>query len=146
MCSWICARQNRIPRVWRNIILLSILQQEFHGTLLFLKTCGGVTWVLRVPWGFLVFFRGNDFLLQYVDGWLWKTLDHRAAFRFQAGQLVVQVVESRKRNICSCCVACCSLCNEEERYCCITVIRCCRCAVHSRERRPPRTFAVYSKM
>ena len=32
----------------------------------------------------------NDFLLQYVDA-SWKFLDHRAAFRFQVGQLVAQV-------------------------------------------------------
>jgi len=25
------------------------------GTLVFRKTCSGVTWVSRVPWGFLVF-------------------------------------------------------------------------------------------
>jgi len=30
-----------------------------------------------------------DFLLQYVDA-SWKFLDHRAAFRFQVGQLVAQ--------------------------------------------------------
>jgi len=39
------------------------------------------------------FFRGNDFLLQYVDASLSKVLDHRAAFRFQVGQLVLQEVE-----------------------------------------------------
>jgi len=44
---------------------------------------------VRVP----RFFRANDFLLQYVDASLWKILGHRAAFRFQVGQLVVQEVE-----------------------------------------------------
>jgi len=39
------------------------------------------------------FLRGNDFMLQYVDTSLCKFLDHRAAFRFQVGQLVVQEVE-----------------------------------------------------
>jgi len=92
---------------------------------------------VRVP----QFFCGNDFLLQYVDGSLWKILDPHAAFRFQVGQLV----ESRKRNIGSCCVACSLLCNKGEPYCCITVIRCCRCAVHNRDGRHPRIFAVYSK-
>jgi len=74
-------------------------------------------------------------LLQYVDASLEKFLRSRATFRLQVGQLVVQEVEcsSRKRNIDSCCVACCLLlCNLEKRYCCITVIRCCRCTVHSR--------------
>ena len=45
-------------------------------------------------------------------------------------------VNSRKRNIDSCCDTCSLLCNWEERYCCITVIRCCRCTVHIRKRRP----------
>jgi len=36
-------------------------------------------------------------------------------------------VNSRKRSIESCCIACCSLlCNYVERCCCIMVIRCCR--------------------
>ena len=74
MCSRICACQNWFPCVWRNIIYFSILQQGFRGTLVFYKTCSGVTWVLRVP----CFFRGNDFLLQYVDVSLWKFL---GAFR-----------------------------------------------------------------
>jgi len=39
------------------------------------------------------FFRRNDFLLQYVDVSLCTFLDHRAAFRFQVDQLVVQEVE-----------------------------------------------------
>jgi len=43
MCSWIYARQNGFPRVWRNIIYLSVLQQGFFGTLVFRKTCNGVT-------------------------------------------------------------------------------------------------------
>jgi len=46
----------------------------------------------------------------------------------------LSAVNSRKLNIDSCCVAFCSLlCNYEEHYCCITVIRCCRCTVHNRE-------------
>jgi len=31
------------------------------------------------------------------------------------------------------------------RSCCITVVRCGRCTVHSRKRKPPWTFAVHSK-
>jgi len=49
---------------------------------------------LRVPWGFLVLFRENDFLLQCIDVSLRKILDHRAAFRLQVGQLVIQEVEN----------------------------------------------------
>jgi len=41
------------------------------------------------------FFRGNQFLLKYVDASLWIFLDHRAAFRLQVGQLVVHEVECR---------------------------------------------------
>jgi len=59
----------------------------------FRKTCNVVTWVLRVAWGFVVFFRGNNFFLQYVDASLWTFLEYRAAFRFQVGQLVAQEVE-----------------------------------------------------
>jgi len=36
-------------------IKLSVLQQGFHGTVLFRKTYTGVPWVLRVHWGFLAF-------------------------------------------------------------------------------------------
>jgi len=45
MCGWICARQNGFPCVWINIMYLSILQHEFLETLVFRKTCSGVTWV-----------------------------------------------------------------------------------------------------
>jgi len=37
-------------------------------------------------------------LIQYVDALLRNLLDHRAAFRLQVGQLVVQEVECRWRN------------------------------------------------
>jgi len=45
----------------------------------------------------------------------------------------LQEVECRWRNkkYYSCCVTCSLLCNYEERYCCIIVIRCCRCSVHN---------------
>ena len=57
-------------------------------TLVFCKACS------LVPWEFLVFFRGNDFLLQYVNASLWNFLDQCAAFRLQVVQLVRQEVES----------------------------------------------------
>jgi len=40
-----------------------------------------------------------------------KILDHRAAFRFQVGQLVVQEVVQliAEKNSDSCCVACCAV-------------------------------------
>jgi len=41
------------------------------------------------------FFRGNDFLLPYVDTSFWNFLDHCATFRLHVGQLVVQDVECR---------------------------------------------------
>ena len=52
MCNWICARQNGFPCVWKNIILLSILQQGFRGTLVFHKTSGvSRVWpAWHVPW------------------------------------------------------------------------------------------------
>jgi len=86
---------------------------------------------------------------------------------WQAWHRRLSAVNSRKRNIYSCRVACCSLLrNEEERYCCITVIRYCTCTVYtSTERRrkrkkvekekerkkestleKERTFAIYSKV
>jgi len=40
-------------------------------------------------------FGGNDFLLQCLNASLSNFLDHHAAFRLQAGQLVIQEVECR---------------------------------------------------
>ena len=57
----------------------------------------------------------------------------------------LSAVNSRKRNIDSCCVACCSLlCNYEERYCCITAMRYYRCTVHSSEKGPPQFIQKYN--
>ena len=64
-------------------------------------------------------------------------LDHRAAFRLQVDPLVVTYRRLstngwRNKKYYSCCVtSCSSLCNYEKRYCCIVVIRCCRCTVHN---------------
>jgi len=65
-----------------------------------------------------------------------KFLNHCATFRLHVGQLIIQEVgystDTGTRSIDSCCVTCSLVCKQEERYCCITVIRWCRCTAHSR--------------
>jgi len=79
----VCAWNVALPGLSHRTVFFNSGSAKHVSALVFRKTCGGVPWVSRVPWGFLVLFRGNDFLLQYVDASLWNFSGHRAAFRLQ---------------------------------------------------------------
>jgi len=94
-------------------------------------------------WRRFLVFRGNYFLIQYV--WCVIMKFFRSPCRIQTPSRAVscslQEVACRWRNkkYYSCCGTCCSLlCNYQERYYCIIVIRCCRCTLHNADFRTSR--------
>ena len=133
MCSWVCALENRFLCVWINIIQLSILQQGFRGTLVFRKTCSGITWVLRVPRFFREMIFCFSMLMRHYENFRQPCCIQIPSGPVSCTGCWVQLRAEKESD--SCCFACSLLC-KKERYCCITVIRCCRCTVHSRDRSP----------
>jgi len=117
--------------------------KDFKWTLWSEKYGNGVAWILKVPWGFLVFL-GEMISCSVCWCVFMKIFRSLCCIQVPSRPVSctggwVQLIAGKKVLIvfASLVVHCCAI---KERYCCITVIRCGRSTVHSIERRPPLKF------